>query len=366
MLNVSKGLSGRRLLVYIAAFYFFYETVLFIKNILLFKFGYDIGSKLSPLQTWPLYLVDWFVVTLYMYIISFLFKRRIIRLFKIHYLVIHFLFSLLMGLLIFAVIYLVLIVSGQIPIENFSLKEALLRALSFVDANFLVYFSLLGLIYSFYYFKSLKDIQTKQSNLNNSFLVTKMALLKAQINPHFLFNALNNVSALIYVDREKAQKVVASLSDILRASIYTENKKIVVFKEELELFEKYLHIITTRFQEDLTIDLRVSKEALKAKVPNFLIQPIIENAIKHGYSFQVKKLHINIDVNKSDNYLTLEVDNNGEPLKESQNKQIKKGKGLKNLIERLSLIYNNDYTFLIKNIEQKKGVSIQLKIPFTI
>ena len=123
--------------------------------------------------------------------------------------------------------------------------------------------------------------------LRNSQLATRLAqaqlqVLKMQIQPHFLFNTLHAISTLMHKDVESADRMIAQLSDLLRLTLESDGVQEVSLKQELEFLESYLEIEKTRFQDRLTIETKIAPETLDAQVPNLILQPLVENAVRHG------------------------------------------------------------------------------------
>ncbi|MBD1363348.1 histidine kinase [Mucilaginibacter sp. ZT4R22] len=189
---------------------------------------------------------------------------------------------------------------------------------------------------------------TRDAQLNN---------LSAQLNPHFLFNSLNNIKALISDDPTSARRAIDLLSELLRSSLYHGDKQLISLKEELGLVRDYLELEKLRFEERLQYHIADDDLSQNILLPRLSIQTLTENAVKHGISKQKNGGLIAIHILKVDGYLNITVSNPGKftPAAESH------GLGLKNLNERLQLHYQNAAAF---NINETGGtVSATIKIP---
>jgi hypothetical protein len=189
---------------------------------------------------------------------------------------------------------------------------------------------------------------TRDAQLNN---------LSAQLNPHFLFNSLNNIKALVIDDPKAARRATDLLADLLRNSLYSGDKQMIAVKEELELVKDYLELEKLRFEERLQYHTETSSELENIMLPRLCIQTLVENAIKHGIGQQKQGGLISIQLNNEHNSLIISVSNPGrlKPVEEGG------GLGIKNLNERLQLQYKGEAHFTIS--EANDIVSATIKIP---
>ena len=140
------------------------------------------------------------------------------------------------------------------------------------------------------------------------------AALRLQLNPHFLFNTMNSISSLIAVDRSaEAEEMIASLCDFLRGSLNSDPMEDVPLSQEIDAVDAYLSIEATRFGERLEIEIDVAPDMVGAAVPNFILQPFVENAIKHGVSLVKGPAHVEVTAAREDKELVLTVTNNADP-----------------------------------------------------
>jgi LytS/YehU family sensor histidine kinase len=205
--------------------------------------------------------------------------------------------------------------------------------------------------------------QTEQENvLQANFLADKAQLevLRYQLNPHFLFNALNSIRASVDEDQNRAKKMITQLSEFLRHSLLSAEKKEIPLQEELEAVQNYLAIEKIRFEEKLEVEYEIEESAQDFKVPCLLLNPLVENAIKHGLQTSPKPLKIRISATMENEKLVLEVANTGklDNLHNSNGTKI----GLKNVRERLEKLYGGKGNFEIK--QDGKFVKARIEIAF--
>ncbi len=207
-------------------------------------------------------------------------------------------------------------------------------------AYYLIFFSILIAID--YMQGKITAIQTKES-ITRELTQAKLSILSSQLHPHFLFNALNSISSLIEYRQDIAQDMLADVSDLLRVSLQTDYSIPITLEEELNILNKYVDIEKRRFEHQLSITKNIDKETLKIMVPPFILQPLFENSIKHGYTEGVTNLEVKIQAEKTNGGLILSVSNNGLELG-----HFKGGIGIENLKKRLSTFYGDNYKFEIK------------------
>ncbi len=191
--------------------------------------------------------------------------------------------------------------------------------------------------------------QTEQENaLQSAALANKAQLevLRYQLNPHFLFNALNSIRASVDEDSKRAKRMITQLSEFLRYSLLSEGEKKIPLREELEAVRNYLAIEKIRFEKKLEVSFEIEKVAEDFEVPCFLLNPLVENAIKHGMQTSPKPLKIQISAKLEDENLSLKVANSGklENPPDSNGTKI----GLKNVRERLEKLFGDKSSFELK------------------
>jgi two-component system LytT family sensor kinase len=194
-------------------------------------------------------------------------------------------------------------------------------------------------------------------------LKARMDALTSQINPHFLFNTLNTVSSLIRFDPDMARGVVLKLSNILRR-LLRKHETFVPLREELSFIDDYLDIEVIRFGRDkLQIFKEVDEETLEEFVPSMLLQPIVENAIKHGLAPRLEGGQIHVRTQRRNGRLTIDIEDNGMGIPPERLAEVYGGGiGISNVHERLRLLYGDQFKMDIRS-QSGEGTQIHLEIP---
>ena len=193
-----------------------------------------------------------------------------------------------------------------------------------------------------------------------------MKVLTEKLHPHFLFNTLNTIFSLIDINKKKAQNTIVDLSDLLREIIDLKEDNLITLDQELSLLKKYLDIKSIRFYDHLNINLDIEDGIENALIPSTIIQPLVENSIKHGYSLNHPQLDIDISIYKKEKNLVIIIKNNGKKLETSLKNLQKQGIGIKNTIERLQILYKKKFEFILENIPDNNGVITKITIPYRL
>jgi LytS/YehU family sensor histidine kinase len=181
-----------------------------------------------------------------------------------------------------------------------------------------------------------------------------------QLNPHFLFNSLHSVSALMHRDVELADRMLTQLGDLLRAALANSNTQEVPLRQELDFLLRYLEIEQTRFGDRLAVTMEIAPETLDAWVPNLILQPLVENAIRHGIEPHAKPGRIELRAHRQDGVLALEVCDTGPGLRGAPATE---GIGLSNTRARLRELYGAAHHFQLQD-GSDGGLRVRLSIPF--
>ncbi|MBA5629871.1 histidine kinase [Moheibacter sp. BDHS18] len=197
----------------------------------------------------------------------------------------------------------------------------------------------IAILFAFEYIGKEREILTKQKDLELELNQTKLQLLKSQLQPHFLFNSLNSVVAEIDHSPKKAQNMVLNLSDLLRETLDGDFEQPISIKEELILAEKYLSIEKIRYEDQLNYEIKLSEDNENLQIPKLILQPILENAIKHGFKGHNRPILIQIKSEGNSIY----VQNNGSILQ----KNPEFGTGLRNVQERMKIFTGMENAFEI-------------------
>ncbi len=356
--------NRKQFLLSILVFWFIFALLVFIEDEIAVRIA---NMKADPVDRWQ-YSIRWVLWTLLTPLIILLAVKFPIRK---NYLVPdiakHFLFALLIIALEFSV---------EIPIVRFaSLKIAgvmppvLSYAAVFIiklNIYLLLYFLVVGTTYLILYIESnnrsivlAKETEIRNQQLQTQLSEAKLSFLKMQLDPHFLFNTHHSIISLMLDNQnEKAITMLTKLSDLLRLSLEDEQQTIFLEKE-IQHLKLYLDIQQIRFQERLKISFNIEPKSLKQKVPSFILQPLVENAIKHGVSVSSHAGNISVISYIENNKLILKVENDGSTI---DHKNFHEGIGIANTKERLYQLYNNRSTFELKNMSTAR-VTATLTIP---
>ncbi|MGW8121511.1 sensor histidine kinase [Roseivirga echinicomitans] len=202
--------------------------------------------------------------------------------------------------------------------------------------------------------------EIEKLELTTALQEAELAILKNQINPHFLFNALNNIRSLILSDPEQARNMVTHISELLRYSIQFNASEKVTLGQEIAIVKDYLQLESIQFANRLSYSFEIDDKSLDIKIPPMAIQLLVENAIKHGVSQMTAGGNILIKSVLENDHLRIEVCNNGQ-LKEKSKRE---GIGLKNLIERLKILFGHFAELKVEN-SSENTVTASLKIPLS-
>ena len=223
-----------------------------------------------------------------------------------------------------------------------------------------IYWTTLVVAHASHYYRGLREEEARASRLSAQLAQAQLQALRMQIHPHFLFNTLNSIAALLHKDVETADRMIARLGDFLRSTLSRSEAQTITFNQELEFLKCYLDIERIRFQDRLTVNLEIDPQTLEVPVPNLILQPIVENAVQHGIARQTEAGLIMIRATKLQDRLLIEVEDNGPGLTANQNGN--SGIGLKNTKSRLEQFYGHDFSFQLENADGR-GVLVSMNIP---
>jgi two-component system LytT family sensor kinase len=225
-----------------------------------------------------------------------------------------------------------------------------------------MYFTVLGCVYAFSYFVEVKEREAHASRLAAQLAEARLGALRMQLNPHFLFNSLN---ALMVLVRERntaaAAQMLELLSDVLRQALRSDPRPEVPLADELRFLEQYLAIEQVRFADRLRVQWSIEDRARASLVPGFIMQPIVENAIKHGIAKRADAGRVEISARVREGHLELAVRDDGVGMGATS----VEGVGLTNTKERLRMLYGNDASVIIRTPESG-GTEVVLRIPLRV
>lgn len=214
-------------------------------------------------------------------------------------------------------------------------------------------FQFLAWSFLFFLFEYLKELQVQRENAIRATALAHQAqlqMLRYQLNPHFLFNTLNSIRAMVEENKKKARQMITELSEFLRFSLLNGSKEEVTVGDEIEAIRNYLNIQKIRYEDKFETTINISPDVLKIKIPCFIIHPLVENAVKYGTLTSPVLLKLSISVRNVDNGLDILVSNTGKLVVQEENDQIIQSStqvGLENIRKRLNYIYNEAGSFKI-------------------
>jgi two-component system LytT family sensor kinase len=228
-----------------------------------------------------------------------------------------------------------------------------------LDKELLVYWIVVLTSHAAAYYQRYREGELRASQ-------AQLQALKMQLHPHFLFNALHAISALVHRDPDAADKMIARLGDFLRLTLDASATQEVPLRRELEFLNCYLEIERVRFNDRLTTSLEVDPRLLDCRVPNLILQPLVENAIRHGVSQRTAPGHVRVRAERRGDTLRLQVSDNGAGLSNgppgSKRLATKDGVGLSNTRARLQQLYGSAYRFELAG-DPRGGAIATLEIP---
>ena len=227
--------------------------------------------------------------------------------------------------------------------------------------NWLIYWVIVAVSHAFDYYRKYRERELRTAELEKRLVQAKLQALQMQLNPHFLFNTLHSISSLMHKDVEAADKMITRLSDLLRAALAGADTQEVTLRQELNLLQLYLSIEQIRFGNRLSVKMEIAPDTLEAQVPNLILQPLVENAIRHGIEPRARPGCIELRSQRQDSRLALVVSDNGAGI--SGNGAVKEGVGLSNTRARLRELYGETHSFeLVRG--PAGGVRVEMNIPF--
>ena len=245
---------------------------------------------------------------------------------------------------------------GLVSKGNFSMEE--FKTISYFFLGLLLVAGFRALIS--YFFLKEKDLifenETKLSKLRELKSKAELNALHSRINPHFLYNSLNSIAGLAHVNANQTEHMALSLSKLFRYSINKEQSDWTSLKEELEMVKIYLDVEKVRFGERLVYSVEIAKELEEQQIPRFIIQPLIENAVKHGISKLVEGGEIKVNITKEGSSILIAVADTGTPF----DSDFAPGFGLQSIYDKLEILYADKFEMNFENAPQKR-VTLKLK-----
>jgi LytS/YehU family sensor histidine kinase len=241
-----------------------------------------------------------------------------------------------------------------------------------LDIQVVLYWAVLGAAYMVEFVRRYRERDRIAAELEQKLARTQLEALRMQLNPHFLFNALNSVAELMEMDVREAQRTLTRVADLLRLSLRSAAQSLIPVWQEIELVELYLQIARVRYGAGLDADITVDPSVVDLMVPSFLLQPLVENALKHGLAPGHADQTIEVRLTRSGQTLEIVVEDNGKGLDGLLTTSGRflaavpsvdgLGIGLTNTRSRLAMLYGNRYAFRMSNLPTG-GCRVEIRLP---
>jgi signal transduction histidine kinase len=245
-------------------------------------------------------------------------------------------------------------------------------AVRHLDFQFMMYWAILGAAYMVEFVRRYRERDRVATELQERLSLQQLEALRMQLNPHFLFNALNSVTELMEMDVRQAQRALSSVSDLLRLSLRTAASPTIPLWREIELVELYLQVARVRYGDGLHVDIDVDPAAVDLEVPSFVLQPLVENALKHGIWPGRTGQSVQVSARRLGPMLELRVEDNGRGLDGRITDSGRflaatpnvdgLGIGLTNTRTRLAMLYGDRYAFRMTN-STGGGCTVEIRLP---
>ena len=233
------------------------------------------------------------------------------------------------------------------------------------DWEMMTYWSVIGLSHALDFHRESRERELTSAQLQAQLAEAQLQSLQRQLHPHFLFNTLHTISALMHRDIEAADAMLARLSDLLRLTFEHMGTQTVSLTDELEFLDKYLDIERVRFGDRLDVQVDVEPETLDAPVPYLLLQPLVENALRHGIAPKVGGGRVGVTVRRDGDTLRVVVEDNGVGLSDEKLAALRAGVGIGNTRSRLERLYGSRHRFELYR-PAGGGLGVAVTIPFTV
>jgi signal transduction histidine kinase len=231
------------------------------------------------------------------------------------------------------------------------------------DWEMMTYWAVIGLSHALDFHRESRERELTSAQLQAQLAEAQLQSLQRQLHPHFLFNTLHTISALMHRDTDAAEEMLARLSDLLRLTFEHMGTQTVALTDELEFLHKYLDIERVRFGDRLDLHVEVAPDTLDASVPYLLLQPLVENALRHGIAPKVGGGRVEVTVKREGDTLQVVVQDNGVGLSDEKLAALQAGVGIGNTRSRLERLYGNRHRFELYR-PAGGGLGVAISIPF--
>jgi signal transduction histidine kinase len=232
----------------------------------------------------------------------------------------------------------------------------------YFDWEMMTYLAIVGLSHALLYYRESRLRALRTAQLETKLVEAQLKTLQQQLHPHFLFNALHAISSLMHSNVEAADRMLIQLSDLLRITLEHLGQQEVTLEAELDALSKYVAIEQTRFADRLQVRFDIHPETLDTRVPSVLLQPLVENSIKHGVARKAGPGHIDIVARREGDKLRLEVRDDGVGLSEDSLTALQKGIGVSTTRARLQHLFGADFRFEFHRLAQ--GLAVVIAVPW--
>lgn len=256
------------------------------------------------------------------------------------------------------VVLILVLYSGKSPTNTLDMSLVVMM----LYFNFLTYGAVIGIGHAFNFYRQFRERELKASQLKTQLAQAQLQALKTQLHPHFLFNTLHTIAMLNLKDPKAANRMIARLSDLLRLTLDNVGVQEVSLRQELEFLERYLEIEQIRFQDRLAVHKDIDPETLDAAVPNLILQPLVENAIRHGIAKRETEGRIELFAKRENGSLLLKVCDNGPGMSKDLQSNLERGIGIKNTRARLEQLYGAAHRMELVNANGG-GLEVSITIP---
>jgi signal transduction histidine kinase len=251
-----------------------------------------------------------------------------------------------------------------VPLLHVLQPDSKLSLLQYILGDFVFQFfafsAVVGLLLSLVYYRSFRDREMRAAHLEATLASAQLDALRVQLRPHFLFNTLNSIAALIHIDPDAADEMLGRLSELLRMTLERDGASEVTLEEELQTLDRYLAIMRVRFRDRLSVEIVVTPAARRCKVPHFILQPLLENAIEHGIDRVQGTCTVLVAGDITDGILALSVADRGPGL--TAGARAGAGIGLSNARRRLETLYARAGSLELDSTTGE-GLTVRLRIP---
>jgi two-component system, LytTR family, sensor kinase len=332
--------------------------------ILFSSVAYVVQNAVAGVKPEPIHLFLWWLTRFYLWAafapaVGYFLKRVPLEPFTMGRVFFH-----LFGSLIFGLLQLVLHSFVAFLLLHSSIwREGSSSILSHMVHNYplgiLAYWAIAAIVGTASHYERLRYEELQSSVLKAHLAEARLRALQMQLQPHFVFNALHSLSDLVMEEPKTAVRLIARLGDFMRLTLHNSSAQSISLRSELEFLEAYLEIERIRYGNRLSLSFKIDPASLEAEVPNLILQPLVENAVRHGVASQVRGGTIGVATTRSGESLILEVRDDGPGIANPGHEGI----GLQNTRQRLRAIYGENYLLTIQNGEEG-GAVVTCKLPY--